>query len=200
MPNQNVTYAIDDRLYLNITDRCTLECKFCPKHNGSWTVHDYDLALQRRPSVADVLVSIGEPQRYSEVVFCGYGEPTLRLEPLVQIAEYVQAHRVPVRVNTDGLANLVHKRNVLPLFQGRINALSVSLNAQNEAVYERHCQPTLPGSFDAVKAFLKQAKEYVPAVTATAIDGLEGVDIDACRALATELGVDFRRRELDVVG
>lgn len=200
MSNQTITYAIDDRLYLNITDRCTLECEFCPKHNGSWRVHEYDLALHQRPSVADVLNSIGEPQIYSEVVFCGYGEPTLRLEPLIQIAEYVQAHKVPVRVNTDGLANLFHKRNVLPLFQGRIDALSVSLNAQNEDVYERHCQPTLPGSFNAVKAFLKQARKYVPEVTATAIDGLEGVDIDACRALATELGVGFRRRELDVVG
>ena len=200
MSNQTLAYAIEDRVYLNITDRCTLACRFCPKHNGSWRVHDYDLALLRRPTVADVVHAIGEPRAYTEVVFCGYGEPTLRLEPLLQIAEYVQTHGVPVRVNTDGLANLVHKRNVLPLFQGRVTALSVSLNAPNQAVYERHCQPSLPGSFDAVKTFLRQARTYVPAVTATAIDGLAGVDIEACRNLATELGVDFRRRALDIVG
>jgi TatD family-associated radical SAM protein len=200
MATQTVAYVIGQRLYLNITDRCTLRCAFCPKYNGSRAVRGHDLTLDHRPEVAEVITAIGDPARYAEVVFCGYGEPTLRLQPLLEIATWIKAQGGRVRVNTDGLANLVHKRDVLPELAGRVDALSVSLNAQDQAVYDRHCRPTLAGSFAALQAFLAAAPRYVPTVTATAIDGLAGVDIDACARLANRLGVAFRRRELDVVG
>lgn len=195
-----LSYVIGDRLYLNITDRCTLTCAFCPKHNGSRQVHAYDLALEERPATEDIIASIDDPARYREVVFCGYGEPTLRLKVLIAVARYVKHHGGHVRLNTDGLANLVHKRNVLPELADCIDAVSVSMNAQDEPTYNRHCRPALPGSFPAMLAFLREAPRFIPEVTASAIDGLEGVDIVACRQLATELGVQFRRRELDVVG
>jgi TatD family-associated radical SAM protein len=197
---QTTTYIIDDRLYLNITDRCTLACEFCPKINGSWQVHDYNLQIEQRPEIEEIITEIGDPTRYRQIVFCGYGEPTLRLKPLLAIASYIKVHGGSVRINTDGLANLVHKRNVLPELKGKIDSLSVSMNAQNAEIYDRHCQPALPGSFEAMLDFLRLAPDYIPDVTATAIDGLEGVDIDACAALATQLGVKFRRRVLDVVG
>ena len=122
MSNQTLAYAIEDRLYLNITDRCTLACRFCPKHNGSWRVHDYDLALLRRPTVADVVHAIGEPRAYTEVVFCGYGEPTLRLEPLLQIAEYVQTHGVPVRVSSSRFSNTTWSLTVCIAMPARASA------------------------------------------------------------------------------
>lgn len=195
-----LAYPIGDNLYLNITDRCTLVCTFCPKHTAAPRVHDYDLALPTRPAVDDILTAIGDPAVYHEIVFCGFGEPTLRLKPLLAISDYIKSRNGRVRVNTDGLANLVHKHNVLPEFSGKIDALSVSMNAQDEAVYNRHCRPALTGSFQAMLDFLELAPRYVPEVTATAIDGLEGVDIDACRKLAESRGVAFRRRILDEVG
>jgi TatD family-associated radical SAM protein len=198
--NTSLAYPIRDALYLNITDRCTLVCAFCPKHNGSTQVHEHDLYLPKRPELAEMLDAIGDPSGYREVVFCGYGEPTLRLNLLLQVATAMKDKGMRVRINTDGLANLVHKRNVLPEMQGLVDALSVSLNAHNEAIYQRHCQPQLANSFAAVQEFLRLAPTYVPEVTATAIDGLEGVDIDACERLATELGVAFRRRHLNRVG
>lgn len=197
---QTIAYEIRGALYLNITDRCTLECAFCPKFNGTTQVHDFDLALDHRPEVEEIIAAIGDPSRYSEVVFCGYGEPTLRLKTLLAVADHVKKLGSKVRVNTDGLANLVHKRDVLPEMAGRVDCLSVSLNAQDAATYERHCRPALPGSFEAVLAFLKAAPKYIPEVTATAIEGLEGVDIAACERLAAGCGVHFRRRKLDVVG
>ena len=200
MPTQTISYEIGDSLYLNITDRCTLRCAFCPKHNGSHRVHAYDLTLDHRPSTQEIIASIDEPGRYAEVVFCGFGEPTLRLKVLLAVAAHVKAHGGRVRVNTDGLANLVHKRNVLPELASLVDALSISLNAQDAAVYDRHCLPQLRGSFAAVLDFLSLAPGYVDDVTATAIDGLEGVDIGACRTLAEARGAKFRRRELDVVG
>ena len=200
MNNSTLAYPIGDRLYLNVTDRCTLNCAFCPKHVARPRVRDYDLSLRARPDASDIIASIGDPARYSEVVFCGFGEPTLRLKLVLEVSDYIHSRHGRVRINTDGLANLVHKRNVLPAFTGRVDALSVSMNAHNETVYNRHCRPALRGSYQAMLSFLEQAPRYVNEVTATAIDGLEGVDIDACRKLATERGARFRRRVLDAVG
>jgi len=200
MPAQTISYTIGDRLYLNITDRCTLQCAFCPKHNGSNRVHDYDLTLDHRPSIEEIIASIDDPANYREVVFCGYGEPTLRLKVLLATARHIKADGGRVRINTDGLANLFHKRNVLPEMAPWVDALSVSMNVQHPALYARHCRPALPGSFEAMLDFLAEAPRHIADVTATAIDGLEDVDIDACRALAEQRGAKFRRRELDVVG
>ena len=195
-----LSYTIGNSLYLNITDRCTLACRFCPKHNGSKRVHDHDLTLEQRPSAEEIIASLEDPARYDQVVFCGFGEPTLRLKVLLAVASDIKQRGGRVRVNTDGLANRVHKRNVLPEMAGCVDALSISLNAQNAELYDRHCQPALPDSFAAMLDFVALAPRYIRDVTASAIDGLEGVDIDACRQLAEERGVKFRRRVLDIVG
>lgn len=196
-----IGYVIRDSLYLNVTDRCTLACAFCPKYrDDTYAVHDIDLALTRLPRTDEVIAAIGDPAAYREVVFCGFGEPTLRLKLVLEVADVVKARGGRVRLNTDGLANLVHKRNVLPEMRGRIDTLSVSMNAQNREVYDRHCRPALPGSYAAMLDFLRAAPAWVPRVVATAIDGLDGVDIGACERLATACGAEFRRRVLDAVG
>lgn len=200
MQKPTLSYRIGDRLYLNITDRCTLQCAFCPKHNGSHRVHDYDLTLDHRPEVDEILAAVDSPSAYAEVVFCGYGEPTLRLSVLLAVAREIKALGGRVRVNTDGLANRVHKRNVLPELANCVDALSISMNAQDAATYDRHCCPALQGSYASMLEFLREAPRHISDVTASAIDGLEGVDIEACKAIAQQIGVKFRRRVLDNVG
>jgi TatD family-associated radical SAM protein len=196
-----IAYPIRNSLYLNITDRCTLECRFCPKHTEQGpVVHEYDLSLDHRPEVQEIITAIGDPTDYEEIVFCGFGEPTLRLKVLLEVARWIKTQGGKVRINTDGLANLVNKRDVLPEMHGLVDSLSVSLNAQNPEVYTRHCQPALEGSWEAMLDFLARAPRYIPRVVATAIDGLAGVDIETCEKLATERGVEFRRRQLDKVG
>lgn len=199
-PHPVLCYRIDDRLYLNITDRCTLRCRFCPKHREGPRVHDYDLRLGAPPETAAIIRATGRPADYSEVVFCGFGEPTLRLQPLLQVAAHIKSQGGRVRVNTDGLANRVHRRNILPQLAQHVDALSVSMNAHCEADYNRHCNPAMAGSFHAMLEFLSLAPAYIADVSASAIDGLEGVDIEACRQLAEQRGVNFRRRLLDNVG
>ena len=199
MPQQ-ISYQIENNLYLSITDRCTLECAFCPKTRGDMTVKGYDLTLDHRPTAEEVIASIDTPIQYDEIVFCGYGEPTLRLNVLLQVARHIKQEGGRVRVNTDGLSNLVHKHDTLPELGECIDALSVSLNAQNSEIYDRHCRPNLPGSYQAMLDFLGRAPAHIPDVTATAIEGLEGVDIPACEAIAKRLKVKFRRRSLNVVG
>ena len=163
-------------------------------------VHEYDLTLTHRPEPKEIIVAIGNPKNYEQVVFCGYGESTLRLKVLMEVARYIKENGGKVRVNTDGLANLVHKRNVLQEMASCVDALSVSLNAQNAAVYERHCRPAIPNSYSAVLDFLQLAPHYITDVTATAIDGLEAVDIDACIRVANNIGAKFRKRILGNVG
>jgi len=71
---------------------------------------------------------------------------------------------------------------------------------QTETLYEQHCRPAIPGSYLAMLDFLPEAPRYIRDVSASAIDGLDGVDIDACRRLAEQRGARFKRSVLDVVG
>jgi TatD family-associated radical SAM protein len=195
-----IGYTLHGNRYLNVTNRCTLRCTFCPKFNGTWAVQDYDLRLHGEPDAKNLLEAVGDPSEFGEVVFCGLGEPTLRLYTVLEVAAALRRRGARVRLNTDGLANLVHGRDVAPDLEGYIDAVSISLNAQDASTYNRYCRPPMAGAYAAVLDFTRRVREYVPLVTLTAIDGLPGVDIPACRAIADELGVDFRRRELDKVG
>ncbi|WP_417346534.1 TatD family nuclease-associated radical SAM protein [Ferrimonas sp.] len=195
-----LVYDIRNSRYINLTGRCTLQCAFCPKHNGSTEVHQYQLKLDKQPRAEEIIPLLGEVTDFDEIVFCGYGEPTLNLDALLAIARHVKAHGGKTRINTDGLGNLFHRRNILPELGECIDALSISLNAQDEATYHKHCRPRLKGSYEAMRAFLKEAPQHIARVSASAIDGLEGVNITACQAICDEAGVHFRHRALDVVG
>ncbi len=195
-----IAYTLHGNRYLNITSRCTLRCAFCPKFNGSWEVQKYELRLYDEPSVADIVAATGDPSCYSEIVFCGLGEPTRRLDVLLEVAGLLRKEGARIRVNTDGLANLIHGRDVTPEFAGLVDAVSVSMNAHDELTYNRHCRPRHPQAFSAMLEFSRLVREHVPEVVMTAIDGLPGVDITACQSIADETGVMFRRRVLDVVG
>jgi TatD DNase family protein len=195
-----VVYRIRDSLYLNVTNRCTNACTFCAKRSD-YHVKGHLLKLPGEPSVAEVLALVGDPKRHAEIVFCGFGEPLLRLADVKEIAGELKARGARVRVNTDGLANLVHGRNVLPELAGLVDALSVSLNAPDAETYARIC-PNRYGaaSFPALLDFLREAPNHVPSVTATAVD-LPGMDAGAVRRLAESIpGVSFRLRTYDDVG
>jgi TatD family-associated radical SAM protein len=199
-PDFTVGYTLRGSRYLNVTNKCTLRCAFCPKFNGEWVVQDYDLRLRQDPTAEEILFAAGDPREYKEVVFCGLGEPTVRLRELLYVAERLRARGGRLRLNTDGLANLVHGRDVTPELARHIQSVSVSMNAQDEATYNRHCRPKLEGSYAAMLDFVRRARDVFEEVTVTALDGLDGVDIAACEKIAADLGVKFRRRVLDVVG
>jgi TatD DNase family protein len=198
--NPVIGYTLRGNRYLNVTNRCTLRCQFCPKFNGTWTVADHELRLAQEPEHAELLAAAGDPADYQEIVFCGYGEPTLKLYTVIDVAAELRRRGARVRLNTDGLANFREGRDVTPDLEDSFDSISVSLNAQNADLYERHCRPPGPGAFQALLDFAAGAREFVPSVTLTAIDGLAGVDMAACRAIAEDLGVGFRRRVLGRVG
>ena len=195
-------YVLHGNCYLNLTNRCNLRCRFCPRLENEWDVQDYNLrmTLKQEPGAAELLSAVGDPKDFQEVVFCGLGEPTLRLETLLQTGRALRQRGARVRLDTNGLANQYHGRDVTPELATAVDAISISLNAQNEATYERYCRPKQPGAYAALLDFIQRVREHISDVTVTAIDGLEGVDIDACARLAADLGVKFRRRVLDQIG
>jgi TatD DNase family protein len=199
-PASHFVYTLHGNAYLNLTNRCTLRCAFCPKFNKTWEVQGYPLRLAQEPGVDEILAALGDPTGYREVVFCGLGEPTLRLPELLAIGRRVRQAGGRVRLNTDGLGNLVHGRDITPELATAVDAISISLNAQNEAIYTRHCRPAREGAYPELLEFILFARDQIADITLTAIDGLPGVDIDACRQLADRFNVKFRRRILDEVG
>ena len=194
-----ITYPIRNSLYLNITNRCTAACTFCVRYHTDF-VKGHNLRLKDEPTAEEMIKEIGDPKRYAEIVFCGYGEPLLRLDVVKAVAADVKRRGGMVRVDTNGHANLIHKRNVLPELAGLVDAMSVSLNAQNAALYDKISQPKFGGiTYEAVKDFIREAKKHIPDVTVTVVS-LPEVDIEACRKIAGDLGVKFRVREYNVVG
>jgi TatD DNase family protein len=194
-----ITYPIRNSLYLNITNRCTAACTFCVRYHTDF-VKGHNLRLGQEPTVDDLINDIGDPKRYAEIVFCGYGEPLLRLDVVKAVAAEVKRRGGRVRIDTNGHANLIHGKNVLPDLAGLVDAVSVSLNAQNAELYNKISQPKFGvPAYDAVKDFIREAKKYIPDVTATVVS-LPEVNIDECRKIAEQLGAQFRVREYNVVG
>jgi TatD DNase family protein len=194
-----IAYPIRNSLYLNITNRCTAACTFCVRYHTDF-VKGHNLRLGGEPSMETIIQQIGDPKRYAEVVFCGYGEPLLRLDVVKAVSAEVKRRGGRVRIDTNGHANLVHKRDVLPELAGLVDAMSISLNAQNAELYHKITQPKFGiGTYEAVTEFIRKAKVNIPDVTVTVVS-LPEVDIDACRAIADNLGVKLRVREYNVVG
>jgi TatD DNase family protein len=195
-----IAYPIRDSLYLNITNRCTNSCIFCAKRD-SYKVKGHYLKLRHEPTYEEVMKSIDDPDKYSETVFCGYGEPTLRLDLLIKVAKELKRRNARIRVNTDGLGNLFYNRNILKDFKGIIDSISISLNAESADKYNKICRPKFgEKAYYAVKDFIRIAKRYIPEVTATVVR-LPDINIEECRKIVEdELKVKFRIREYNEVG
>jgi TatD DNase family protein len=193
-----VVYRIGENLYVNLTRLCTAHCYFCPREGPDRVAWGHDLALERDPEAREVIEAVGDPTRYREVVFCGLGEPMIRLGTLLEVARALKARGARVRINTNGHGNLIHGRDVTPELRGLVDAVSISLNAQDAETYERDCPSTFGlNAFDGILDFARRAREHVPEVVFTVVEGAEGVDVERCREIAAACGVGFRARPLD---
>ena len=194
-----IAYRIRNSLYLNITNRCSNRCSFCPKFDDL-TVKGHNLMLESEPSFDEVMTAIGQPSEIDEVVFCGFGEPLIRLDLVKQVAGELKRRGFRIRINTDGQANQVHGRDILPELAGLVDGISVSLNAADAATYCRLCNtPYGEAGFRSVCDFIRTATGHIPQVIASAVT-VPGVDMEACRNLAESLGAEFRVREYTEVG
>jgi TatD DNase family protein len=159
--------------------------------------------LSYEPTQDEIIQSIINPASYKEVVFCGYGEPLIRLDEVLHISRYLSKQSVSVRIVTNGHGNLIHRRNIVPGLAGLVSAVSVSLNTENKEKYLSICQPQFgERTYEEVKKFILECKKYIPRVEVTAMDmDMDGVNITECEKIARdELGVEFRKRRYNHPG
>lgn len=193
-----IAYRIRDSLYLNITNRCTNKCGFCVRFRTSY-VKGHNLRLEKEPTALQLIKAIKDPKAYKEIVFCGIGEPMLRLDIIKKVAKWIKENGGQVRINSNGHGNLIHGKNILPELKGMVDRISISLDAENEEIYKVVCKPTIENAFEGMIEFVKEAKKVIPEVKLTVVK-VPQIDVDACKALANKLGVQLRVREFNVVG
>jgi TatD family-associated radical SAM protein len=196
-----ITYQVKDAVYVNLTNRCPCNCTFCLRQNGSGVFGSGPLWLEREPTLDEVTASLDgwDYTRFREVVFCGYGEPTERLDILLAAAEHLKRRdpTLRVRVNTNGLSDLINGKPTAPLFAGKVDCLSISLNTDDAAEYLDLCRPKFGATaYPALLAFTKEAAAAVPEVVMTVVD--EPVTSkqkqERCRQIAANLGARLRVR------
>ncbi len=196
----DVLYDYASGLYVNLTNRCPCRCEFCIRDMVDSLGDADSLWLKREPTVEEVKEMLGQWKlsNYTELVFCGYGEPMERLEDVLQLCRYVkETTHLKTRINTNGLSDLLHGRRTAPELSGLVDAISVSLNAASAEKYDRLCHPKFgPEAWPAILRFTEEVKQYVPDVTMSVVGGtIPEQDVDTCRQIAqTQLGVKFRVR------
>jgi len=192
-------YWLEDKLYLNITNKCSNRCIFCIR-NFKKGVADFNLKLTEEPTVATILSELKQAlyaRNWKEIVFCGFGEPTARLDGLLEITRWIRQHyskSIVIRVNTNGHGNVLNQgRNVAKeLKTAGVNKVSVSLNAGDEETYNEVCKPDFAGAYAATVEFIRNAKEELE-TEVTAVTTPE-IDLQKVRETAGKLGVNFRLR------
>ncbi len=200
MRDDNLVYLLDGKIYINLTNTCTNNCVFCIR-----TIKDdvvgANLFLSSENVKAEDVISQLESMKdklSSEIIFCGYGEPMLKLEVLKQTAKYIKETypKTIIRVNTNGHANVVYKRNVLPELKGLVDKFSISLNGETEEVYNKLSRPNIEGAYKAVKDFIQEAVKEGFDTTATIVTGYKNYDVNIqeCIEITKDLGAKFRER------
>ena len=194
-----ITYEGRHALYVNMTNRCPCACLFCLRHNKDHVFRSDSLWLEREPTVEEICQSIDarDMQKYDELVFCGYGEPTERLDDLLAVARHVKAKgNVKIRINTNGLADLIAGEKTAHKLQGLIDTVSISLNATNKEEYFRIVRPRFGlCSYDAMLSFAKDCTHYVPEVVMTVVDVVTSKEEQAlCQKICESIGVLLRVR------
>ena len=196
-----ITYVVDGSLYVNLTNKCSNRCDFCIRNNGDGAYGSDSLWLEREPTLEEALYSVFSHnlEEYPELIFCGYGEPTYRLEDAVKIAKAVKEKhpKMQIRINTNGHSDLILGKDTTEMYKDAFDVVSISLNTSDPKIYKEMCRPKFGGgSHMAIIDFALNVKNYVPRVVLSVVDTtITPEDIEMCRGLAEDIGVEFRLRE-----
>lgn len=197
-----ITYPVNKGLYINMTNRCPCSCTFCLRHNADGVYGSDSLWLDREPTVQEVCDSVDtwDLSQFSEVVFCGYGEPTERLEDLLLVAKHIKAKgNIPIRINTNGLADLIWEKQTAPELKGLVDTVSISLNTPSKEDYLKVVRPKFGAqSYDAMLRFAKDCTANVPNVVMTVVDVVTSKEEqEQCRKICEGIGANLRVRPFE---
>lgn len=194
----DILYTYKNQVYANITNRCDCSCQFCIRSHKDSVGEAENLWFQTEPTLEEIKAAMDDFgfTGYDELVYCGYGEPTCALENLIASAAYAkEKYNIKVRLNTNGLANLYHKRNIIPELAKVVDRVSISLNAPTAERYQEVTRPQFENAFPAMLEFATLAKEAFEHTQLSIVDVLSKEDIEACQKLADDRGIYLRIRK-----
>ena len=201
MSDNNLVYILDGKVYINLTNMCTNDCKFCLRQQKD-DVQGTDMWLKSEKISADGVIMQLQPHKdkFSKgITFCGYGEPTLKFDILKEVAQYIKTNYpdVKIKVNTNGHGNIVNKKDILPELKGLVDEFSVSLNAQTKELYNILSQPRINDAYEEMLNFAKESVTLGFKTTMSVVSKFEDYDVDLlkCENIAKSIGADFRNRE-----
>ncbi len=194
-----ITYPVATGIYVNMTNRCPCACTFCVRNHKDHVFESDTLWLDREPTIQEICDSLDSwnLEEYEEVVFCGFGEPTERLYDLLEVAKYIKSKsNIKIRINTNGLSDLIWNETTAPKLKGLIDTVSVSLNATNKEDYLNVVRPKFGiDSFDSMLRFTKDCTQYVESVVMTVVDVVTTKEEqEKCREICESIGATFRVR------
>lgn len=199
--SMTIAYQVGKNLYLNLTNRCPCACTFCIRNNSDSAYGSDPLWLEHEPDWDEIhaVLEAEDVSKYHEVVFCGFGEPTERLDMILRTAAYLKTRGViSIRLNTNGLSDLIHGKKTAELFKGLIDTVSVSLNAGTAKGYLEVTRPKYgEEAYTAMQEFAKDCKNYVPNVVFSVVDVLSEEELEASKQVAENCGIPLRIRALD---
>lgn len=198
----DILYEVHNGIYVNLTNRCPCACVFCLRNTTDKVGRSDRLWLDKEPTVEEIKAefALRNMDKYEEVVFCGFGEPTERLDALKEIAAFVkERYHKPIRINTNGLGDLVNGRRIAPELAGLIDVVSISLNTPSEERYMQEVRPKFgAGSYAALLSFAKDCTKYVPKVVLSTVATTLTADEEArCAEIARSIGAVYRIRPFE---
>ncbi len=197
-----ILYKVHNNLYVNLTNRCTCSCTFCLRNEKETVGESSTLWLEHEPSVEEVKKEFEKfnMDEYNEVVFCGFGEPTERIDDLIEIAKFVkEKYHKKIRINTNGQGSLSNGKDIAPMMKGVIDIVSVSLNTPNEKRYNEIVRSRFGDqAYQAMLSFVKEVKKYVPEVVLSTVSTtITKEEEEECRKICEDLGVTYRIRPFE---
>lgn len=192
---------IKKNIYVNLTNRCPCACTFCLRQTKKM-LESNSLWLEKEPTIQEIINEFKSINinLYDEIIFCGFGEPTERLDAIIEISRYIKERnlKIPIRINTNGLGDLINKKDIAPLLDGLIDTISISLNAPTaEEFYEITKSKFGIESYDAMKKFAISCKSYIPNVVFTVVDCIGEENIKASQKICDDLGINLRIRPFE---
>lgn len=195
----DIVYTYENSVYMNITNRCPCSCVFCIRSNGDGLGSAESLWFKKDPTLDEIKAEIDEFDfsPYDEVVFCGYGEPTQAIENLIAAAKYLkEKHGLKIRLNTNGLSDLINGRETSKELGEVVDSISISLNAPNAERYHEVSRSKFgEAAFPALLKFAEDCKKYIPQIKFTVVDVISEEEIAECKKIAEKMQIPLRVRE-----
>lgn len=201
MADNNLVYILDGKIYINLTNMCSNNCKFCIRQQKDDVVGT-NMWLESEKITSQNVIDqlLQHKDKFSKgITFCGYGEPTMKFNILKEVAHYVKQNYpdTKIKVNTNGHGNIINQKDILPELKDLIDEFSISLNAQNEELYNILSQPGIKDGYNAMLNFAKESVDLGFKTTLSIVSKFEDYDvnIDDCEKIANNIGAEFRNRE-----